>query len=165
MYCWIITIALFISTQFISFVSLIILIVYVFNIVHLFVEHTNRVGHVQQARSTPRSVARGPPQTSLPCLISLRSKNLRRWVQQWADGRETVWQRLNRIISKHSGWYVCIHFSVHSPTNHKLQYKLWCLSLQTQAFNMIDQNRDGFIDHEDLKDMLASLGECQYQPQ
>ena len=29
----------------------------------------------------------------------------------------------------------------------------------TQAFNMIDQNRDGFIDHEDLKDMLASLGE------
>ena len=23
---------------------------------------------------------------------------------------------------------------------------------------MIDQNRDGFIDHEDLKDMLASLG-------
>jgi len=28
-----------------------------------------------------------------------------------------------------------------------------------EAFNMIDQNRDGFIDHEDLKDMLASLGE------
>ena len=28
----------------------------------------------------------------------------------------------------------------------------------TQAFNMIDQNRDGFIDTEDLKDMLASLG-------
>lgn len=27
-----------------------------------------------------------------------------------------------------------------------------------EAFNMIDQNRDGFIDHEDLKDMLASLG-------
>ena len=27
-----------------------------------------------------------------------------------------------------------------------------------QAFNMIDQNRDGFIDSEDLKDMLASLG-------
>lgn len=24
---------------------------------------------------------------------------------------------------------------------------------------MIDQNRDGFIDNEDLKDMLASLGE------
>lgn len=24
---------------------------------------------------------------------------------------------------------------------------------------MIDQNRDGFIDSEDLKDMLASLGE------
>ena len=23
---------------------------------------------------------------------------------------------------------------------------------------MIDQNRDGFIDHDDLKDMLASLG-------
>ena len=28
-----------------------------------------------------------------------------------------------------------------------------------EAFNMIDQNRDGFIDHEDLKDMLASLGQ------
>ena len=29
---------------------------------------------------------------------------------------------------------------------------------QSQAFNMIDQNRDGFIDKEDLKDMMASLG-------
>jgi len=28
-----------------------------------------------------------------------------------------------------------------------------------EAFNMIDQNRDGFIDNEDLKDMLASLGQ------
>ena len=28
-----------------------------------------------------------------------------------------------------------------------------------EAFNMIDQNRDGFIDKEDLADMLASLGE------
>ena len=27
-----------------------------------------------------------------------------------------------------------------------------------EAFNMIDQNRDGFIDSEDLKDMFASLG-------
>ncbi|KAK7100372.1 myosin regulatory light chain 12B-like [Littorina saxatilis] len=27
-----------------------------------------------------------------------------------------------------------------------------------EAFNMIDQNRDGFIDREDLGDMLASLG-------
>ncbi|XP_071965791.1 myosin regulatory light chain 12B-like [Antedon mediterranea] len=27
-----------------------------------------------------------------------------------------------------------------------------------EAFNMIDQNRDGFIDREDLHDMLASLG-------
>ena len=27
-----------------------------------------------------------------------------------------------------------------------------------EAFNMIDQNRDGFIDKEDLADMLASLG-------
>nr|ALB75323.1 myosin regulatory light chain [Oscarella lobularis] len=27
-----------------------------------------------------------------------------------------------------------------------------------EAFNMIDQNRDGFIDKEDLKDMMASLG-------
>lgn len=25
---------------------------------------------------------------------------------------------------------------------------------------MIDQNRDGFIDKEDLHDMLASLGKC-----
>ncbi|CAD7682595.1 unnamed protein product [Nyctereutes procyonoides] len=28
-----------------------------------------------------------------------------------------------------------------------------------EAFNMIDQNRDGFIDKEDLHGMLASLGE------
>merc|ERR1712116_52389 len=28
-----------------------------------------------------------------------------------------------------------------------------------EAFNMIDQNRDGFIDKEDLHDMFASLGE------
>ncbi|KAK0419852.1 hypothetical protein QR680_014367 [Steinernema hermaphroditum] len=27
-----------------------------------------------------------------------------------------------------------------------------------EAFNMIDQNRDGFIDQDDLKDMFASLG-------
>jgi len=27
-----------------------------------------------------------------------------------------------------------------------------------EAFNMIDQNRDGFIDKEDLSEMLASLG-------
>lgn len=31
-----------------------------------------------------------------------------------------------------------------------------------EAFNMIDQNRDGFIDKEDLHDMLASLGMCYY---
>ncbi len=30
-----------------------------------------------------------------------------------------------------------------------------------EAFNMIDQNRDGFIDHDDLKDMLASLGKVR----
>ncbi|XP_009077300.1 myosin regulatory light chain 2, smooth muscle minor isoform-like isoform X2 [Numenius arquata] len=30
-----------------------------------------------------------------------------------------------------------------------------------EAFNMIDQNRDGFIDKEDLHDMLASLGFIQ----
>jgi len=36
-----------------------------------------------------------------------------------------------------------------------------------EAFNMIDQNRDGFIDKEDLHDMLASLGEliiCVFLP-
>ena len=27
-----------------------------------------------------------------------------------------------------------------------------------EAFNLIDQNRDGFIDKEDLKDMYASMG-------
>ena len=27
-----------------------------------------------------------------------------------------------------------------------------------EAFNMVDQNRDGFIDKDDLHDMLASLG-------
>lgn len=27
-----------------------------------------------------------------------------------------------------------------------------------EAFNMIDQNRDGFIDKDDLQEMLASLG-------
>lgn len=31
-----------------------------------------------------------------------------------------------------------------------------------EAFNMIDQNRDGFIDKEDLHDMLASLGDYQF---
>jgi len=30
-----------------------------------------------------------------------------------------------------------------------------------EAFNMIDQNRDGFVDKEDLHDMLASLGKRQ----
>ncbi len=32
-----------------------------------------------------------------------------------------------------------------------------------EAFNMIDQNRDGFIDKEDLHDMLASLGKILLQ--
>lgn len=33
-----------------------------------------------------------------------------------------------------------------------------------EAFNMIDQNRDGFIDKEDLHDMLASLGDiCNHR--
>jgi Ca2+-binding EF-hand superfamily protein len=27
-----------------------------------------------------------------------------------------------------------------------------------EAFNMIDQNRDGFINKEDMHDMIASLG-------
>jgi len=30
-----------------------------------------------------------------------------------------------------------------------------------EAFNMIDQDRDGFISNEDLKDMMASLGQVQ----
>lgn len=33
-----------------------------------------------------------------------------------------------------------------------------------EAFNMIDQNRDGFIDKEDLHDMLASLGKNPDDP-
>jgi Ca2+-binding EF-hand superfamily protein len=33
-----------------------------------------------------------------------------------------------------------------------------------EAFNMIDQNRDGFVDKEDLHDMLASLGESLKPP-
>ncbi|KAI0209908.1 Myosin regulatory light polypeptide 9 [Lamellibrachia satsuma] len=33
-----------------------------------------------------------------------------------------------------------------------------------EAFNMIDQNRDGFIDKEDLHDMLASLGKNPSDP-
>lgn len=31
-----------------------------------------------------------------------------------------------------------------------------------EAFNMIDQNHDGFIDKEDLHDMLASLGKWKF---
>lgn len=31
-----------------------------------------------------------------------------------------------------------------------------------QAFTLIDQNRDGFIDKEDLKDTYASLGQCGF---
>lgn len=34
----------------------------------------------------------------------------------------------------------------------------FCLWQIQEAFNMIDQNRDGFIEKEDLHDMLASLG-------
>ena len=33
-----------------------------------------------------------------------------------------------------------------------------------EAFNMIDQNWDGFIDEEDLHDMLASLGRTPLMP-
>lgn len=33
-----------------------------------------------------------------------------------------------------------------------------------EAFNMIDQNHDGFVDKEDLHDMLASLGKMSLNP-
>ena len=50
-----------------------------------------------------------------------------------------------------------------SSGRQELEYLMWllygCVHLVSQAFNMIDQNRDGFIDNEDLKDMLASLGQ------
>lgn len=58
--------------------------------------------------------------------------------------------------------------SIYRPQIGSFNREVWfidciilvCFTLQSsQAFNMIDQNRDGFIDHEDLKDMLASLGE------
>ena len=29
-----------------------------------------------------------------------------------------------------------------------------------EAFSMIDHDNDGFIDKEDLNDMLSSLGQC-----
>lgn len=35
----------------------------------------------------------------------------------------------------------------------------WAASFQ--AFTLMDQNRDGFIDKEDLKDTYASLGGCR----
>ena len=31
-------------------------------------------------------------------------------------------------------------------------------------FNMIDRNLDGFIDHDDVKDMLGSLGKLSISP-
>ncbi len=31
--------------------------------------------------------------------------------------------------------------------------------INTQAFNIMDQNRDGFIDMDDLKGLYCSLGE------
>lgn len=33
-----------------------------------------------------------------------------------------------------------------------------------EAFNMIDQNRDGFIDKDDLREMYASLGNAEFCP-
>lgn len=39
----------------------------------------------------------------------------------------------------------------------------WALAVQSQclhqAFTIMDQNRDGFIDKEDLRDTFAALGE------
>ena len=34
-----------------------------------------------------------------------------------------------------------------------------------EAFNIIDQNRDGFIDAKDLKEMMLSLGKWNYRCQ
>lgn len=57
-------------------------------------------------------------------------------------------------------WSASIAVSCNQP---HIEIRLWHPSPPVhtlpQAFNMIDQNRDGFIDNEDLKDMLASLGE------
>jgi len=33
-----------------------------------------------------------------------------------------------------------------------------------EAFNMIDQNRDGFIDKQDLKEILSDLSACSRAP-
>uniref|UniRef100_A0AAV2M5H1 EF-hand domain-containing protein n=1 Tax=Knipowitschia caucasica TaxID=637954 RepID=A0AAV2M5H1_KNICA len=63
----------------------------------------------------------------------------------------------------------CVHIvfaSPQTPRQNQVSVRTSCLPNRRhsqiqefkEAFNMIDQNRDGFIDKEDLHDMLASLG-------
>ena len=52
---------------------------------------------------------------------------------------------------------------------HRATSNIFAMFDQTQiqefkeAFNIIDQNRDGKIDSDDLKEMLASLGRFQLE--
>lgn len=40
-------------------------------------------------------------------------------------------------------------------------YNYGFIILRSQAFTMIDQNRDGFIDINDLREMFSSLGKWE----
>ncbi|EGW07746.1 Myosin regulatory light polypeptide 9 [Cricetulus griseus] len=46
----------------------------------------------------------------------------------------------------------------HAPSNVFSMFDQSKIQEFKEASNMIDQNRDGFIDKEDLHDMLASMG-------
>lgn len=47
------------------------------------------------------------------------------------------------------------------PSPHDVARPIAMMLVSSQAFTLMDQNRDGFIDKEDLKDTYASLGRCQ----
>ena len=51
----------------------------------------HRVEHEQLARSTPRSVAKEPPLTSLPCLTRPRSKNSKRLALPKLESNQCTW--------------------------------------------------------------------------
>lgn len=70
------------------------------------------------------------------------------WIS-WKHPASWSWPGLSQFDSESQDWIKLENWITLSDDH---------LSL-VQAFTLIDQNRDGFIDKEDLKDTYASLGQ------
>jgi len=93
----------------------------------------------------PRSVPRGPLRMCLPCSTRTRFR-YSSWSHVWNSVLCTIFNYLNSRSSKRLSTWLTRYSHLTFPFK------------TTSWFFETFQNRDGFIDKEDLHDMLASLG-------